>query len=140
MLHTPCLAKGGCLRTNQQHPQIRLQAHTTRRQCVKNRIPTGQAQCRKYKAFQGSSPGRAGAPGVSPDLSVGCGTGFLNATDEAVSVPSTQAAELAPLTRSEAGELFLRGGAALLLFALPQHALGTEHCGIAGGDKRPIPP
>ena len=64
--------------------------------------------------------------------------GFLTATDEAVSVPSTKAAELAPLTRSEAGELLL--GAALLLFAQPQRSLCSEHCGIAGGDKRDVQP
>eukprot|EP00964_Phaeocystis_antarctica_P151699 scaffold119360_cov57-Phaeocystis_antarctica.AAC.4 len=38
------------------------------------------------------------------------------------------------------GEVLPRGGAALLLFAQPQHALGAEHCGVASGDKRPVQP
>ena len=36
-------------------------------------------------------------------------------------------------------ELIPHGSAVLLLFAQPQHALGAEHCGVAGGDKRPVP-
>eukprot|EP00964_Phaeocystis_antarctica_P034797 scaffold19820_cov69-Phaeocystis_antarctica.AAC.3 len=66
--------------------------------------------------------------------------GAVTATDEVVSVPSTKAAELAPLRWREVREVRLRSGAALLLFAQPQHALGAEHCGVAGGDKRRVQP
>ena len=38
------------------------------------------------------------------------------------------------------GQLLPHGSAVLLLFAQPQHALGAEHCGVAGGDKRPVQP